>query len=182
MTGILNILNTIKAAVMEAHTLFANGYSYARIDENKGLVVTGKKNFEYVGIQDTKGDFFYIRVADKFNSTDTKPSADCNKAAVQAISCSLVAVVKAVNELALLDSLTNTLMKQVNTEWGVKIRSEYLNPVTILEMEFKGLKDEIIAKAKARLKDMNIVRIDFDITRIFETTNCAIDLCENCNN
>jgi hypothetical protein len=184
MTTFLDILTEIKDILLESITAFDQGYAYARLDPNLGLVVTQGNEAHYVGITDVEGDYFYIRVPHAVNgpypnaisSMSAKSKQDCSVAITQKCPCALVAVVKDADEFKLSDALVNELLKTK----VIEVKAVWIDPVIIVEQEFKGLDAAALNAVKARIGDRTLVRIDFDITRNFETHNCNYQICKPC--
>lgn len=184
MTTFLDILTEIKSMLLQHIPVFDEGYAYARLDPNLGLVVTQGNEARYVGITDVEGDYFYIRVPHSVNGQYTsaitgaaaRSKQDCSVAITQKCPCALVAIVKEADEFKLSDALVNELLKTK----VIEVKAIWIDPVAIVEQEFKGLDAATINIVKARIGDRTIVRIDFDITRNFETHNCNYQICKTC--
>lgn len=184
MTTFLDILTEIKDRLLSNIPAFDEGFAYARLDTNKGLCVTAGNEARYACINDVDGDYFYIRMANATNGSNTnaitsmptRSRQDCAVALAQKCSCALVAVMKDADEFALTDALVNELLKTKVTE----VRAVWIDAIAIAEQEFKGLDKDIIEAAKARIGNRTIVRIDFDITRNFETHSCTYQICKPC--
>jgi len=175
VTTFLDILVEIKDLIKSALPLFDEGYAYCRQDSDKGLVATVGNDREYVGINDTEGDYFYIRTTN-ISSVPTKSKTDCNVAMSGKMPCSLVAVVKEADEFKLTDAIINILLKTK----VIDVRTTWIDPVAIIKEEFKGLSAEVINSANSKIGNRTIVRIDFDLTRNFETHNCTYEICKAC--
>ena len=184
MTTFLDILTEIKDLLLSNIPAFDKGFAYARLDTNKGLTVTQGKEAQYVGITDVEGDYFYIRIPYVANgsynnvitSTAAKSKQDCAVSIVQKCPCMLVAVMKDADEFRLTDALVNELLKTK----VIDVKAVWIDTVTIVEQEFKGLEKDAVESVKARISDRTIVRVDFDITRNFETHNCTYQICKPC--
>lgn len=184
MTTFLDILTEIRDLLVGNIAAFDEGFAYARLDPNLGLTVTQGNEAHYVGITDVEGDYFYIRVphtvtgpyTNAITSVAAKSKQDCSVAIAQKCPCALVAVMKDANEFKLSDALVNELMKTK----VIEVKAVWIDPVAIVEQEFKGLDATAMNAVKARIGDRTIVRVDFDITRNFETHNCNYQLCKPC--
>lgn len=184
MTTFLDILIEIRDLMLENIPAFDEGFAYARLDPNIGLTVTQGNEARYIGITDVEGNYFYIRVPHSINgqyanaitSVAARSKQDCSVAIAQKCPCALVAVMKDANEFKLSDAIVNELLKTK----VIEIKAVWIDPVAIVEHEFKGLDTEAVNAVKARIGDQTIVRIDFDITRNFETHNCNYQICKPC--
>lgn len=176
MNTFLEILSEIKDLLLERINVFNQGYAHARLDPGKGLVVTTGNESRYVGINDVEGDYFYIRVPDAITSVTTKAKTDCNVAISQKYFCTIVAVVNEADEFQLSDAIVNVLLKTK----VVDVKAVWLNAIAIVENEFRGLAKDAMNAVKARIGNRTIVRIDFDLTRVFETHNCEYQICKPC--
>lgn len=177
MKNFLDILTEISEMLKTNINVFSEGFAYCRKDDEKGLTVTVGKDAHYVSIADVEGDYFYIRANGKSNVTLGKSLSDCGIRVMDTKPCSIVAIVRDASSFALIDALMNELLK---TKF-ITIRSTEDNPVVIMDEEFKGLKKETINKAKSRIDNRAIVRIDFEVTRPFDTHNCEYYICPPCN-
>lgn len=184
MTTFLDILTEIRDLLVGSITAFDEGFPYARLDPNLGLVVTQGNEAHYVGITDVEGDYFYIRVphtvtgsyTNAITSVAAKSKQDCSVAIAQKCPCALVAVMKEADEFRLSDALVNELLKTK----VIEVKAVWIDPVAIVEQEFKGLDAAAMNAVKARIGDRTMVRVDFDITRNFETHNCNYQICRPC--
>lgn len=176
MTTFLEILTEIKELLLAGIPSLDNGYAYARQDASKGLVCTAGNDSEYVGINDVSGDYFYIRDNGSITCSPAKSKTDCSVANAQKMPCSVVAVLKNADEFKLTDVITNILLKAK----VIEVKALHLNPVNIIDSEFKGLDKSSVEKAKSNIGDRTIVKVDFDITRNFETHNCQTNICKSC--
>lgn len=184
MTTFLDILTEIRDLLLENISAFDEGFAYARLDPNLGLTVTQGNEAHYVGITDVEGDYFYIRVPHSVNGTYInaitsiagKSKQDCSVAIAQKCPCALVAVMKDADEFKLSDAVVNELLKTK----VIDVKAVWIDPVAIVEQEFKGLDAEAINAVKARIDNRTIIRVDFDITRNFETHNCTYQFCKQC--
>lgn len=172
----LDTLNSLKDRLLQALPLFAVGYPYARLDANKGLVVTAGNDARYVGLNDTDGNYFYIRVPEKINVAAWKGTSDCGVGTKQRYPCTLVAAVLEADEFALADAIVNEMLKTK----VIEVKAIWIDAISIVDNEFKGLSAESIEAAKARIGDRTIVRIDFDMTRTYESNNCEYNICPTC--
>lgn len=176
MTTLYDILIEIRDQVKAKHPFFTTGYAFSRLYLDTGIVGSIDKNMKYIGVDDTKGDYFYIRIPDSIKTSHIKAKADCNVAIEESVSCSLVAIVKDANVFNLKDSIVNVLLKTR----VIAVTKQYIDPVAILKEELKGLKESVIKSSCAKIGNKTIVRIDFDIKRTFETNNCEYDICDTC--
>lgn len=183
MTTFLDILTEIRDLLLENISAFDEGFAYARLDPNLGLTVTQGNEAHYVGITDVEGDYFYIRVhsvngthINAITSIAGKSKQDCSVAIAQKCPCAFVAVMKDADEFKLSDAVVNELLKTK----VIDVKAVWIDPVAIVEQEFKGLDAEAINAVKARIDNRTIIRVDFDITRNFETHNCTYQFCKQC--
>lgn len=167
----------VATAIKAAYPIFATGYHYAKLFDDKGLMVTESKGeMEWVGINDIKGNYFYIRVGSDIGAEKTGGYSDCGGAIQEVYPCYLVAVMTGVDELQVKDALINLLLNAKQ-----RIRRQSIDKVAIMQSELKGLKKEIINAAIARLKDKVLVRIEFDVLRTFQSRKCNdFELCSTC--
>lgn len=177
----LDILEAVKTVLMDNIGVFDKGYAYARLDSSKGLVATAGNNAKYVGINDTEGNYFYIRVPEKISSNVSKNNlTDCGSTLLQKYPCSLVAVVTEADEFELTDAIVNELTKA--TRGNIEVKAIWIDPISIINEEFKGMDKKSIEAAKARVGERIIVRVDFDVIRLFNTHSCAYNICKPCSN
>jgi hypothetical protein len=176
MNTFLDILQDLRSRVLEHIAVFDQGYAYARPDNKKGLVVTTGDDARHVSITDLEGDYFYIRVPNAITNNTTKTKTDCSVAIGQRHSCTLVAVVREVDEFGLSDALVNELLRTK----VIDVKAVWIDPIAIIESEFKGLDKRAVETAMSRIGNRTLVRVDFDITRIFESHNCSYNICKPC--
>lgn len=176
MNTFLNTLNEIREKLLEHIPVFHEGYAYARLDSKKGITVTVGNEGRYVSINDVDGDYFYIRVPEAIRSAVTKARTDTNIATMQKYSCTLVAAVKDADEFALADAIVNELLLTK----VIDVKAVWIDAIAIIEQEFKGLAKNTLDSVKARIGDRTLVRVDFDMTRTFETHNCTYQICKPC--
>lgn len=176
MSNFRTILNEITDRLLGKIEIFDNGYAHARLDNKKGLLVTVGNEARYVGLSDIEGDYFYIRVPDAVQSSAGKTRTDCQVALQQKYVCSLVAVVKEADEFELADAVANELMKTRT----VQVKTVWVDAMAIIENEFRGLPRNSVDTIKSRLGERILVRIDFEIMRIFESHNCNYNFCKLC--
>lgn len=172
----IEILDNIKNRLLSNIAIFDAGYSYARIDENKGFVATMGNEAKYVSINDTEGNYFYIRVPNMSNAAVSPSLSDCAVRVSERFTCTLITITRDTDPLSMYDAVLNELLKSKT----VNFKGGSVDPVYIVEQEFKGLKKESVESAKSRIGNMIITRHDFDIVRYFDTHNCEYNLCPQC--
>jgi hypothetical protein len=176
MTTFLTILTEISSLLKTNIKVFDEAFAYCRKDEEKGLTVTAGNESQCVSINDVSGNYFYIRASDKMPFVVGKSLSDCSVAGKHTMPCSLIAVVKEADEFKLSDALINELLKTK----VVEVKAVWIDPVAIIAEEYKGLDKKVIEKAKSRIGNRIIVRIDFDLFRNFNTHNCEYNICKTC--
>lgn len=173
MNKINDILHDIKTALLDSIKIFDKGFHYTRVLIDKGIVVSvNKSGFEYVGITDVNGNYFYIKVSEDVPAVAAKSSADSTYAAKENYQCSLIAVAKSINELELKDAILNVLLKQ-----SCVVKKSSVDSAAIAKAEFSTLKEEQLKRVLSRLDGFQLVKFDFVIERIFETNNCTYNIC-----
>jgi hypothetical protein len=176
MKTFLNTLNEIRDKLLERIPVFNEGYAYARLDTKKGITVTVGNEGRYVSINDVDGDYFYMRVPEAIKAASAKARTDAGVASAQRYSCTLVAAVKHADEFALSDAIVNELLRTK----VIEVKAIWIDAIAIIEQEFKGLDKNTLDSVKARIGDRTLVRVDFDMTRTFETHNCTYQICKPC--
>ena len=176
MKTFVEVLQEIRTRLLENIPVFDEGYAYARPDSSKGLVVTAGNEGHCVSISDLEGDYFYIRVPNAINSNVAKAKTDCNAAIKQTYSCTLVAVVREADEFLLSDALVNELLRTRVAE----VKATWIDAIAIIDSELRGLDKKAVAACKARIGDRCLVRVDFELSRIFESHNCTYQICKPC--
>lgn len=171
-------LTEIAEAILNACGFFQRGFPFAQIWEGKDLVVEQpgpNGEARYVGINDIFGNYFYIRVGAQIDAEPAKASADCASAIHERYACSLVAIVAGADPFILKDAILNILLKH-----GLKIGAQSMDAPAILKAELKGLDDAGADRAVARLKNNTLVKIDFELRRLFQTNSCEYSPCKSC--
>lgn len=175
--NIYEILTILSYKIKEHYPTFANAFSMVKTDPERGLVFSYKKN-KWVGLDDTSGNYFYIRVMGDFSANYSAKTSlsDCGLTILQTINCIVVAIVSSdIDELKLADALMSELLA-----CGHIPAKGSIDRVSILRNELKGLKPEVINAAISKTDNKTIVSIEFKVLRTFSPTKCKIDLCKTC--
>lgn len=176
--GIKEILNDVKEAILLQYPAFSAGYAYAKLYEDRGMCVQVESNGElqWVGINDIMGNYFYIRIGADIASEKVPSFSDGVRAIQEVYPCILIAVYKGGDELEIKDALTALLLQA-----KLRIRKQSVDRVAILAGEFKGLRKGNIERMTSRLKNMTLVRVEFDVLRTFQSETCEnYSLCKKC--
>jgi hypothetical protein len=175
--SIKKTLTDLTATILETYKAFNHGYAYAKLLDN-GMCVQAddRGEMKWVSINDISGNYFYIRVATDILSEKVASFSDCANAIQESYPCVLIAVYKDGDEFEIKDALTALLLSQ-----KYRVRKQSVDRVAILAGEMKGLKKEVIASAISRIKNMTIVRVEFDVLRNFQAQSCkTYSLCKEC--
>lgn len=176
--NLYDTLLTLRQAILDKHSFYSEGYAYAKLHEEKGIVVTNDKNMTYVGISDNKGNYFYMRLIERATISDAPKyrGNDCDRAVLINSQVSLISVTREQSEFDVSDSLLSLLLKvPILVPTGIT-----MDKLTILQSEFKGLEEKVILKSMGNLKNMDLIKIDFMIQRDYRSNDCKLNFCKPC--
>lgn len=178
MKTIYDLLWALRLRILETNKYFNDGYHYARFmgPDQMVVAVAGESEFKYVGIQDVKGNYFYIRVNDVITTRPAPASSDCGVTVTETYPCALVAVVTDADPLILKDALLNAILHT-----GARVKTQNISPEVIIASEFSRLSEPIRNRAISSVGRRTIVKIEFDMDRAFEKTTCIFQPCKYCS-
>lgn len=158
-----NKLDEIKDFILSKYPQFNVGYANVCKLDGTNIVLDEKKQL-YAGIDDTKGNMFYIR--ELKNATYTPYHRGAKVAYYSAtIPCRIVAVYSNGNEDIVLKMLINSINSQRHS-----ITKSNKESTTV----FKEETGKTLTKS-----ELTIVSIDFDIVSIVSPKDCSLNPC-NC--
>ena len=175
-------LKALAEFVKDHNPYFANGFSYAWVDQETGQIWSDVGGRKPVFPEDRLGNMFYFRVQSiNFQDSEYYSNTDCQATGTDAVlSVVMVAVVKGADPMLLLGRLTNTLalfqQGLIRLLGATVIRED----VTLAEL-YKA-DDPARRAALQRLKNQAVISITFTF-RIpvgFVALDCLPEICAEC--
>lgn len=176
----------LKNYILQRNPYFNQGFSNVHYERLTGRITADEHRVEILaGVDDHKGNYFYIRTEDGFSYAPLRQVSNCRPATQVYTAGMLVAVVRKGNAKDLHYNLLNTLLSYRGPD------ESYTQPVTgrifasdVIETEFASLEDKDIKSiiARAALQELTLVsiafRINFEVHAANET--CYKTPCEGC--
>jgi hypothetical protein len=144
-----------------------------------------ERDYDYIGITDNKGNYFYIRHKDDeiIPKTSAPLRTSCTPNKESAPTCRLVAILHNYPDKYNLDNVITAELENVDfsTYTGfenkirVEVTSSLLNPFSVIEEESNGKKKSFDHK-------MTIIAIDFTLFYQIELNKCLNLDCGSINN
>lgn len=161
-------LQRIKARILSANTYLNEGYCKAHYVADKGVFVEKMRVFP----MDTKGNYFYLRVADKINTSQQDIGINMS----MPVTCVVCAKDADAEQLAY-----NIMQTLLNGCDSVSITSIQLLRDDVVRSELRGtLKDEELKKALANMGDWTIISVSFNlaISALPKKLTCITNPCK----
>jgi len=154
-------LNDIKDYILNKRNFYNSGY--ANVSKPSGNNVIVDNNFQYVGIQDNLGNYFYIRSLKEVKYTPFVTG--CRIQSYKTVtSCRMVAIGHNINEDILLLSILNDLSAN-----RVSITSSNTEKTEVFYNETGN------RKITDTLRSMTIVSVDFEIIDNVVVKDCELN-------
>ena len=161
----VNKLQVLRDYMIANYPLYDNGFANVANPDGTNLVLD-KEGFEYKGIADTNGNFFYIISLGKISYTPLVRG--CRVMSYKATtSCKIVSMVKNVPDQSHIDLLVSAISmcgNEVKT-----INSEKTN-VFFQETNTRKMSNE--------LENISLISCEFDIVQSVSVKNCKLINCE----
>lgn len=160
---IIETLIALKNHILQYNTYFSSGFEDVSITEN-GMVYAHLDNSKIIFPDDTLGNYFYLRTADRTttNYSSGYKANDCQNNFNITPSIILVACMRGTDKYQLLDNITSTLIY-----YSADLRvSEILGESeAVIVRELSKVKKEVRDKALANKdKNYSIISISFTVT------------------
>jgi len=161
----VNKLQVLRDYIIANYPLYDNGFSDVTSPEGTNLILS-KDGFEYKGIADTNGNFFYIISLGKINYTPLVRG--CRIMSYRATtSCKIVSMVKNVPEQSHIDLLVSAISMCGNE---VKSINSEKTSVFFQETNTKKMSNE--------LENISLISCEFEINQSLSVKNCKQINCE----
>ncbi|WP_346318178.1 hypothetical protein [Chitinophaga sp. YIM B06452] len=174
-------LTKLKDFLMDKLRFFNQGFANVYLDELTGLIYQGDSFEKFaVGINDSFGNYFYIRTEANIDYSESRPQVTDSSASVdEALRCYLVAVVDKAQPKELVQAILNALL-----QYG----SEKIRPVravhhreTAVAKELAKIGREEIKDVLQRLGSWQVVILEFSLYTRFTAKpfNCIPSPCNS---
>lgn len=158
------LLQTIATYLLTKYDYFTKGYANVS-KPNSSNIILDEDNQEYAGINDTDGNYFYIRSDKKATYTPIRRGARIAYYSSKT-SCRAIAVHHNGNA----DDIATTLMEGISANGHV---------VTAIDTDStRVFRNE--TNTDLTNPSLTIVAVDFEVTQIKSARNCELNPCENC--
>lgn len=169
----------LKEFVLENNQYFNLGFANVYLDDLTGLIYQGESFEKFaIGINDTFGNYFYLRTDPDIRYVDTRIQLSDNKRTIdEIVHCYLVAIVENAKPKELVQCLLDTLLKYGN-ERIRPVRSIYIREAAVAK-ELKKLSKEHINQVLQNLGTRQVAIIEFDFITTYSpiSTSCLPNPC-----
>lgn len=175
-------LKTLAEFVKDHNPYFANGFSYAYVDQETGQIWTDVGGRKPVFPEDRLGSMFYFRVSSiSFQDSEYFVGTDCGPTGTDAVlSVVMVSVVKDADAMLLLGRLTNTLA--LYAQGLIRLTGATVIREDVVLAEMNKADDAARRAALQRLKNQAVISITFTF-RVpvgFVALDCLPEICAEC--
>ena len=161
----VNKLQVLRDYIIASYPLYDNGFSDVTSPEGTNLILS-KDGFEYKGIADTNGNFFYIISLGRINYTPLVRG--CRIMSYRATtSCKIVSMVKNVPDQSHIDLLVSAI-----SMCGNEVKSINSEKTTVFFQETNT------KKMSNELENISLISCEFEINQSLSVKNCKQINCE----
>lgn len=168
--------------ILDKNKYFNQGFANVYQDATTGLIYQGDSSEKFaVGIDDTFGNYFYLRTDPEIRYNDSRPQLRDSKPSLdENVRSYLVAVVDDARPKDLVQCLLDTLLKYSN-ERIRPVRAIYIREAAIAK-ELSKLVKEDVEYALQNLGERQVIIIEFEFNTRFSPLpdNCIINPCNTC--